>query len=638
MLCKIKPVLNLNDKENKTLMFAAKELQRYLKMVICEEIPVMATQKYEPSEGVLFLGTNLAVMPEVADKVLDDAICIDVENFSGLISGTNSRSVLIGVYRFLKEKGFKFIRPGKDGEAIPGFLDGTKVRVLEKASYRHRGVCIEGSGFQENLNEIIDWLPKAAMNEYFFQGKLPVFFFNRWYGNPNPYGNTPKLTTEEIEFMVKDAENEMKIRGILYHAVGHGWVKSVLGLEGNSPDGEETVTEKQKSIMAEINGVRGVAYGSSHNTNLCYSMECVQKSLEDDVVSYCTEHPGVDYLHFWLADGCNNHCECENCRDTRPSDFYVKMLNSIDEKLTQKGLDTKVVFLLYYDLMWKPIVEKFKNHNRFTLMFAPISRSYSKSYDVTEKGKMTEFVRNKLTWPTTVGDCLEYLRDWQMDFKGDSFVYDYHFIWDHYYEFPQYHQAKVLSGDIKALGDAGINGFMSCQAHRVFTPTCLGMNVLADTLWNKEISFDAVCKNVLKAEFGEKWESVRDYLDTLSSLGAAKCIRNEEDFTEVHRENLIKSQKVIEDFMPVIEPELTSKFSLNWQKLKFFGEVYSKTIDYILVCGEENDGEVLAEVTDFVYRNEYRFRDVFDGFFYNDILSGAYADRLKTAKGIKSNQ
>ena len=77
-----------------------------------------------------------------------------------------------------------------------------------------------------------------------------------------------------------------------------------------------------------------MAYGSSHNTNLCYSMECVQKSLEDDVVSYCTEHPGVDYLHFWLADGQRSFCECDECQKMRVADYYVKMLNELDEKLT----------------------------------------------------------------------------------------------------------------------------------------------------------------------------------------------------------------------------------------------------------------------------------------------------------------
>ena len=34
MLCKIKPILTPNEKENRTLMFAAKELQKYLRMVI----------------------------------------------------------------------------------------------------------------------------------------------------------------------------------------------------------------------------------------------------------------------------------------------------------------------------------------------------------------------------------------------------------------------------------------------------------------------------------------------------------------------------------------------------------------------------------------------------------------------------
>ena len=33
----------------------------------------------------------------------------------------------------------------------------------------------------------------------------------------------------------------------------------------------------------------------------------------------------------------------------------------------------------------------------------------------------------------------------------DSFDFDYHFMWDHYYDFPQYNHAKILSGDIKNL-------------------------------------------------------------------------------------------------------------------------------------------------------------------------------------------
>ncbi len=58
--------------------------------------------------------------------------------------------------------------------------------------------------------------------------------------------------------------------------------------------------------------------------------------MTDAVVAYAQQHPEVDLLHFWLADGANNQCECEQCAPTRPSDFYIMMLNDIDRALKQR--------------------------------------------------------------------------------------------------------------------------------------------------------------------------------------------------------------------------------------------------------------------------------------------------------------
>ena len=109
-------------------------------------------------------------------------------------------------------------------------------------------------------------------------------------------------------------------------------------------------------------------------------------------------------MHFWLADGSNNHCECELCRDTRPSDFYVQMLNELDEMLTARGLKTRIVFLIYVDLLWPPEQEKIANPDRFILMFAPITRTYSEPSRWT--GTLPElppFERNKLDVPEQRG-------------------------------------------------------------------------------------------------------------------------------------------------------------------------------------------------------------------------------------------
>ncbi len=623
MLCKIKPVLTADQKENRTLLFAAKELQKYLRMVVSEEAPVMSCASYKAEEGTIFMGVDLKeCLPKVENKEADDAICIDVENFSGVITGNNARAVLIAAYRFLREKGYKFIRPGKDGETVPETVDGKKVYVCEKASYRHRGICIEGGVFQEELCDIIDWLPKVALNEYFVQFSLPKAFFNTWYLNKNPYKQKMTLTEDEIEAMTIDAEDEISKRSIIYHKVGHGWTCQAIGLPGTvfgAIDIEPT--EEQKSMMALINGKRDI-HKSPLNTNLCYSRKEIRNTMTDKIAKYCEDNPHVDYLHFWLADDSNNHCECENCADTIPSDYYVMMLNDLDRKLTEKGLDTKIVFLLYRDLFWKPIEEKIINKDRFILMFAPISRSYTYSYNVDDTGKTVPYVRNKLEFPANVGDCVAYLRQWQEEFDGDSFIFEYHLVGDQFFDFPQQNQSRVIYGDISQIGNFGLNGLVSCQIQRTFVPTSLCMNVLAESLWNKEKPFEEIEENVFRTEFGEKWEVVRDYLEALTENGYAVLVRREAKVDDEAMRKFKKTLEILDAFKSEIEEGLNTELKQNWENVKFHNELYKMLTEYFMVFGTPESEEIKEKVIDFAYKNEEKFKDVFDAELFVQNFSG----------------
>ena len=102
-----------------------------------------------------------AYIPAVENAELDDAIAINIQNGNGYITGSNPRSVLIAVYRFLREVGCSFVRPGLDGDIIPkkNALEDS-VCVAEAASYRHRCICIEGAPNYEHISDLIDWLPK----------------------------------------------------------------------------------------------------------------------------------------------------------------------------------------------------------------------------------------------------------------------------------------------------------------------------------------------------------------------------------------------------------------------------------------------------------------------------------------------
>jgi hypothetical protein len=171
-----------------------------------------------------------------------------------------------------------------------------------------------------------------------------------------------------------------------------------------------------------------------------------------DIAGYLEKHKEVDLLHFWLADGLNNHCECENCVKITPSDIYVKMLNELDQLLSEKDINTKIVFLIYFELLWPPQTEKIQNEDRFILMFAPITRTYSQPFVTKGKiGVLPPFTRNKITLAKSVEENLSFLFAWGKQFKGDSFDFDYHLYFDHYNDPAYYSISEILHTDIKNL-------------------------------------------------------------------------------------------------------------------------------------------------------------------------------------------
>ncbi|MGM9625442.1 MAG: DUF4838 domain-containing protein, partial [Eubacteriales bacterium] len=500
---------------DKVIAFAADELHKYLKrMDRNARISRIVADRYDDkNEHALYIGCDdafSALLPKVADPARDDAVYVNVANGAGIITGTNPRSVLIAVYRYLRALGCAFLRPGKDGDIIPKCIpEATPVYLSEAASYRHRAVCIEGSVSYEHVADMIDYLPKISMNGYFVQFQKPYEFFNRWYPHAdNPYMPAEPMTTAEVDGMYDMLRGEIAKRGLMYHAVGHSWTAEPFGIDGSSWTPLDT--EPPASIaacLAKVNGKRDWWGGVPLNTNLCYSNPAVRNSITTAIAEYCEKHTDVTYLHFWLADGSNNHCECERCKEL-PSDYYIMMLNELDEKLTAKGIPTKIVFLIYVDLLWEPQKEVIRNPDRFVLMFAPITRTYTSSFTVSDEEveeadkTLAPYVKNKLAMPRSVAENVARLRRWQKSFNGDSFDFDYHMMWDDYNDPGSIKCAKMLHEDMKNLKKIGLNGMNSCQTQREFFPTSLPMLAMGETLWNRDVVFSDIARTYFNAAFG----------------------------------------------------------------------------------------------------------------------------------------
>ena len=86
---------------------------------------------------------------------------------------------------------------------------------------------------------------------------------------------------------------------------------------------------------------------------------------------------------------------------------------AIDAALTERQIKTRIVFLIYYDLLWPPEQIKLNNPDRFVLMFAPYTRSYSEPYSANSAGaEIPPYVRNKIEMPTTGDGTVAFLRAW----------------------------------------------------------------------------------------------------------------------------------------------------------------------------------------------------------------------------------
>lgn len=511
----MKIVVIPSDKQPEVLNYAAEELEKYLNMLPSGTVPAGFTVCLSVDGSMEDYG-----LPHPEDDGLDDQYVYEISREGGRIAGINARSVLLGVYAYLYGIGIRFLRPGCMYEYVPADMDPKDLEQISAHAYpyRHRGVCLEGACSVENILDFIEWLPKLGFNSFFVQFQLPYAFMERWYRHENNPAGTPEAFDVELanrhSLRIDEA---MRLRGLIHHRVGHGWTCETAGYP--SDGWKEWDKSGSSDMLAMLNGERKLFHGVPLNTNLCYSSPEVVELFAGKVASYAASHREVDYLHVWLADAFNNICECEECQKSLPADQYIHILNVIDEKLQEAGLDTRIVFLIYQELLWPPRKERLRCPDRFTLMFAPISRRFMSSYpDSLPETCIGPYERNHIVMPADIQENLSYLKAWREVFPGDSFDYDYPLGRAHYGDFGYVGIAHILYDDIAALEKLGLNGYMSCQQLRTFFPNALPDYVMGLALSGSQLECSDIVEDYFSHAYGSGCGEVMDYLDSLSRL------------------------------------------------------------------------------------------------------------------------
>lgn len=522
-------------RDDQVIGFAADELKKYLWTMMPKQANPAISLNAEATDGFrLGLLEDFGLTEEGIDPMWDDVVHIDTDAQGGILAGSNPRSVLFAVYRYLRLNGCRFFFPGAEGEYIPR-KDVEPQQYHHKADHRVRGYTIEGDPSMEQVAAWVDYQAKLELN--LFVPSDPFVYLRRYYERRNLTANRPAemVTPEQCDQWLRTLESEALKRGMMLKEGGHGKIPKVLGLNPADREeykrGEKQFPEHIKKYLAMMNGKREMFRNDLYYTNLCMSQPEVRSMLADSTVKKIKENPWLCMTGVGFADGLRNHCECEECSKLRPSDFQVMIANEIDEKLTQQGdTTTKLALSTYVDLMFPPVREKLKNPNRFFLQFTPISRSYSASY--TEDMVLPEplpYIRNGWTAPKGIDQCAALF---QARRKGNEsvpcYAYEYHF-WRAQFRDPALMTiSRRIYEDVVSLKAQGIDGYQQDGSNKHFFPHSFHQFIHAETLVDRNCDYDALLEDYFSLLYGKDYKQVLAYLNGVSQAFGEKFMAGED--------------------------------------------------------------------------------------------------------------
>ena len=599
--------------------FAAEELKKYLRMMMprCGEISI----NYAPDAKD---GFRLGLMSDFGldtsesdDVTLDDILHIDTDCDGGIIAGSNPRSVLLAVYRYLTINGCRWLFPGIDGEFIPiKNIEPTKYHKM--ADCRYRGQCNEGAEAQHLMVELIDFTPKIGMNIFMIEFDNPKVYYDRYYNHRHNVENREPepVATETVLQWKRQCEVEMSKRGLQFHDMGHGWTAESFDIDTSSGwfPNKESAADEAIQYMAMLNGKRQLFGGVALNTNFCMSNPVARAKVVKKISDYSELATNVDYLHVWLADGENNHCECDECRKKTPSDWYVMLMNELDEELTRRKLTTRIVFICYVDTTWAPKTVFIKNPDRFSLLIAAISRDYAipvtPNLD-TSRVKLAEFELNKLTLPKTVDEYIAHGRMWQESCKVQSFVYEYHYWWPQYRDLGLFSVTKLIHDDIKGYKSNGCNGIVEDGSQRSFFPNGFSLYVYGSTLFDTGVDFEELKQDYFSHAYGEDYKEVISFFDKLGeAVDYNYLIQQHTETGCFYKPEMVskieKVAKIVDDFTPFVKAHMNMPYRSQTVSYKILLRylIYCKYVSRLLALKAAGD-ELTAKLEKKQFRVEF---------------------------------
>lgn len=634
---------------NEPVVYAAEELKKYAKMMCpLAEVTIQSV----PSEDCIQLGLlrDLGLSAEGVDDSVDcDYYDVKIDKGVGYIAGSNPRSVLYGVYAFLKSGGCRWGRPGKDGEYVPDFdIVNHSFAQTKKAAYPIREQMIEGAISYEHVHDAIVWLPKVGYNSFCVQFVYPYSFFKRWYNHEFNTRKKPEdVSYEQIEEMVHDLEALMRRCGLMIRSLVHAYLFEPYGVRyygrPETVGVKYEIPEENKQYAALVKGKRDVYKGSINYTQLCFSNPKVRKDCTDYIISFVKERK-PDIIHLSIADGTNNYCECEECVKKLPSEWHLMFLNEVDAALTAAGFDdVKISFGLYVNLLWPPKTERFNNPERFRLGIR-FDRSFSKPLTAERRlVPIPEYKRNDFNVVLDNDLSLSFVEAWKPIYSGKYSMTSYNLYMSHFSDPGYWQLAKRTAEDINVFPQIPeIGGMISIMTQRFGMPTALPATVFGEFLFDPTLNFESFADQYFLDTFGEDGDKAKAYLEEISNLFdpkmlevAGSIVKEDTGTGEIDdvkigfvnnpdvQEKLGKVSAFVDSFEATIDKNMSLEnpcHKKSWEILKYHAEYCRRFSAFYLALsrGEVDMAEaIFDELMDWLFSVEDIIAPHFDVYLLN---------------------
>ena len=495
--------------------------------------------------------------PNAADVILhsentdrfQDSFSLRSRDGKLYITGSNGRSVLYGVYKYLKHFGFAFLYPGPEGEILPKdpsfTLEGFDLQ--ETASRTFRGMYFRPyfrpttlPDEQQRITDCLHFVSFLAKNQYnllFMEGycdERPGDLYSSYDGN-HPLQHVEYLMRDvpwaERQRIAREQEavvEEARRFGLLIERGGHGWN---YGIPRHYAARHHISEEEAREHLKAKGNIKSIA-GDSAWFQICLSSEEVREMYAEHIMDYLVEHRGeMDIAAIWMGDGYDNKCQCENCVKQPFSDLYLDIFRRVALKARKMLPGLTLECLIYFETLEPPTRNWLEGLDNVILNLAVWRQCYLHKLD-DPACALPDWIpdyRHNATHDNEHGKRIinydQYLpyAGWRKVIGNQvkCLVYTYNtYVRNMDRHFLSYDAKLLLENSIDDFDRMNIDGMTNCHCrHDWDQPANLQLYVAGRVLWNKaDNDAGAIRRELFQALYEDKAEQVTAYCDKMNAL------------------------------------------------------------------------------------------------------------------------